>query len=269
MLISTHETVKLLVNSFPLHTVPQPMTVDSSSLLATQAPPDMLLGSEEGEKKTSPTAPATDVTSGDPPPVEGASDNTKDSEQMTEKDGVADGGAVEKVESVEKEPQVVENSTKSTEVADDQASASADNEPVEAMETDTQQAGTDTGGENDKSGESEQSPSGGDGASESQQTPPTDAVANNDTATSEADVTVEEAKGEQVNEETPPEVEGKELSESTEAPKEDIVAVSSSPCGEEPVISEPMMTTGESMEREGEETTQGGEEQQEQVIMST
>ena len=264
MLISAHEIVKLLVNSFPLHTVPQPMTVDSSSLLATQAPPDMLLGSEEGEKKASPTAPATDVTSGDPSPVEEASDNTKDNEQMTEKDGVADGGAVEKVESVEKEPQVVDNSTKSAEVAD-QASASADSEPVEAMETDTQQAGTDTGGEDDKSGESEQSPSGGDGASESQQTPPTDAVANNDTATSEADVTVEEAKGEQVNKEVPPEVEGKELSEPTEAPKEDTVVVSSSPHGEEPVISEPMTMTGEHMEREGEETTQGGEEQQEQV----
>jgi hypothetical protein len=73
----------------------------------------------------------------------------------------------------------------------------------------------------------------------------------------------ETAKGEeQVNvQEDPSEVEEKGSSDTAkEAPKEDEgAAVSSSPCGEEPVISEPVM------EGEGEGTTQEGEEQQQQV----
>ena len=36
------------------YTVAQPMAVDSNSLMASQAPPEMLLGSEESEKKHSP-----------------------------------------------------------------------------------------------------------------------------------------------------------------------------------------------------------------------
>ena len=227
------------------------MAVDSSSLMATQAPPDLLLGSEEGEKKVSPTA---EVTPSDPP-VEGTSDSTKDSEQITtEKDGVAD-SVVKKEESVEKEPQV--ESSKSAD--EGQVSPSADKEAVEAMETGaTGTSGTVEGGDSELG-------DGGDGASESKQAPPTDDATNSDTVTSEASEMVEEAsKGAQENKEGPLEQEeSKGENESTEIPKEAEVAVSS-PRGEEPVVSESM---GESVEQEEEETKQEGEEQQQQVCV--
>ena len=256
--------------SFSFHIVPQPITVDSSSLLATQAPPDLLLGSEEGEKKASPAtaASAADVTPSDPSPVETTSDGTKDSEQTTEKDGIADDGVVKKEESTENEPQV-DSSTKSADEAG-QASASAGSEAVEAMETDTQ-AGAGDGDNGKSAGDGEPSASGGDGAtvSEFQQPSPVDDTVNNDTtATSEGgeEMVEETSKGEQVNKDGPSEVEEKGSSETTEAPKEDEGAVSTSPRGEEPVISEPA-TTDESVEREGDNTTQEGEELQQQVCI--
>ena len=284
-IIIPQETDKLLVNPFSLfHAAPQPMAVDSSSLLATQAPPDMLLGSEEGEKKASPTASAADVTLSGPSPMETTPDGTKDSEQVTEKEGATDGGVVKKEELIEKEPSQVESSVESsTKSADevDPTSASADSEAVEAMETDStnHQAGTGDsgdGGDHNKSsaGDSEPSASVSDGAtvsSESQQPPLTDSAENKDAATNEGGEVVEEAAkgGEQVNvQEGPLEVEEeKGSSDTAEAPKEeDEGAVASSPPGEEPVISEPVVK-GESVEGEGEGegTTQEGEEQQQQV----
>ena len=257
------------------------MAVDSSSLLATQAPPDMLLGSEEGEKKASPTACATDVTLSGPSPIETTPDVTKDSEQVSEKEGTTDGGdghvVVKKEESIEKEPQV-ESSAENADEADP-TSASADSEAVEAMETDSaNQAGAgdsgDAGDQKSGAGDSEPSADGNENAtvsSESQQPPLADSAMSKDTVASEGGEVVEETAkgGEQVNiQEGPSEVEEEKRSgDAVEAPKEeDEGAVSSSPHGEEPVISEPVVK-GESVEEEGggEGTTQEGEEQQQQV----
>ena len=283
-IIVPHETSKLLVYYFPLFTaVPQPMAVDSSSLLATQAPPDLLLGSEEGEKKASPTASVTDVTPSDPSTVENTLDSVKDSEEITEKDGVTctDGGVEKKDETVEKGPPV-ESSTKNTDETD-QTSASADSNAVETMETDTSQTDPGDGGDDKGAGDGEPSTSDdiGDGAtsSETQQPPPppppvddTIDTIDKDTAVSEGDgggeTKVEEtAEGEQLSvQEGPPEEEEKgpgSGDDATEAPKEEdeAVVVSSSPRGEEdPVISEPT-AMGDSVEGEveGEGTTQEGE----------
>ena len=209
----------------------------------------------------------------------------KDSEQVCEKEGVTDGGdghvVVKKEESIEKEPQV-ENSAENADEADP-TSASADSEAVEAMETDSaDQAGTgdsgDAGDQKGSAGDSEPSADGSENAtvsSESQQPPLADSAMSKDTATSEGGEMVEETAkgGEQVNiQEGPLEVEEEKGSGDTaEAPKEeDEGAVSSSPHGEEPVISEPVVK-GESVEGGGggEGTTQEGEEQQQQVCMCT
>ena len=256
------------------------MAVDSSSLLATQAPPDMLLGSEEGEKKVSPSASAAGVTLSGSSPVETTPDVTKDSEQVSEKEGATDGGdsrvVVKKEESIEKEPQV-ESRAKNADEADP-TNASADSETVEAMETDSaNQAGTgdseDAGDQKSGAGDSEPNADGSENAtvsSESQQPPVVDSAVSKDTVTSEGGEMGEEtAKGEQMNiQEGPSELEEEKGSGDTaEAPKEeDKGAVSSSPHGEEPVISEPVVK-GESVEGGGggEGTTQEGEEQQQQV----
>ena len=250
------------------------MAVDSSSLLATQAPPDMLLGSEEGEKKASPSASAAGVTLSGSSPVETTPDVTKDSEQVSEKEGATDGGdsrvVVKKEESIEKETQVESRAENADEA--DPTSASADSEAVEAMETDSaNQAGA---GDSEDAGDSEPNADGSENAtvsSESQQPPVADSATSKDTVSSEGGEMGEETAkgGEQVNiQEGPSEVEEEKGSGDTaEAPKEeDEGAVSSSPHGEEPVISEPVVK-GESVEGEGggEGTTQEGEEQQQQV----
>ena len=119
------------------------MNVDSSSIIASQAPPEMLFGSEDGEKKTSPNQTVSEET-----PVD-TSGATAQSDEVTEK---GDGGeGVVKEESSIKEEESLPSETPPTSAGEakpsatgttSEASKSEDME-TESMETDVPNDGGD------------------------------------------------------------------------------------------------------------------------------
>ena len=234
------------------------MEVDSSSLLATQAPPDVLLGSEEGEKKASPTTSSNtnSIDPAPPPQVEDAADSSKDSTQQ--KDGVGDSGSVTNQEELvggDKEP-CVENVKKTD---DGHVSASSDSETVEAMETGGDEVG--------KGGDNEPSVAVSDACeSESQQPTSTDGTSNSDIATTEPGDTMRDTAQEpQENKESAPEKEAKRQSESAEAAPEDAneTVPPSQVHGEDSVITEPAPMD----EKAKPEVKEAPQEQQQQVCI--
>lgn len=133
--------------------VPQPMDVESN-LLASQAPPDLLLGSEDGEKKSSPGSAVTDT------PVVGTSTptpTTTEGNGETEKENDSSGAIKDEKSAIDEEAGIKAQPTG----ADEAKPSSVDDAKTETMETNTveTEASSDSGEKSsDSSSAAQQTP---------------------------------------------------------------------------------------------------------------